>query len=369
MPEYELKGGWLKDPYNPLSKMVGVTKALPPFVSLENYIPNAIQPDWPYGQGAIGSCVAFGQGGIFSTTAKQLGIYTEPFSRTWLYNGFRYLMGWLDRDSGAYPDKMFEWVLTNGLLLEQYWRYDYSKLDMTVPNTLHMSRAVKYKNMQVFRVVDGADGIMSAISEGHAVSFCCPWPKSWTYYPPAGVLPEITVDAPLYTGHNIFIYGYDQPNGKFLIQNSWGKNWGVNGRALMPIAAVQTFKQMGGYDAHYVTFEALPIVVTTPKISLVNDVVPVNTIAKLEYSGFLPLTELNIKWEGQWGWTHITTRSDNAGAGKANLWIQDSAGVGVYTLTVWDGTNTATIQFTVTGIYPWYQVVINAVLKFFGLRR
>lgn len=34
-------------------------------------------------------------------------------------------------------------------------------------------------------------------------------------------------------GHAYLVYGYDHERGVFWIQNSWGKNWGVDGRAYM----------------------------------------------------------------------------------------------------------------------------------------
>jgi hypothetical protein len=72
--------------------------------------------------------------------------------------------------------------------------------------------------------------------------------------------------------HNC-IAGYDQAKGLFYGQNSWGAAWGASGRFYMPFQAIDVFKQMGGYDAHYLKFTPVappPPPPTPPTIMSVN---------------------------------------------------------------------------------------------------
>jgi hypothetical protein len=256
MAEENRTFGWLKDPYNPIAKIHTPTKVeYPSYFSLESYCPSV--------RLQIGSsCVGHGVGGTLGTVSKQLGAFIEWDSPNWIYNGARYLEGWLNRDCGCYPEDALKWTRDMGRLLERYWPHS-GFTPATPTSEGRGDKAFKSVDFDYVRVADGIDGLISALAEGHPVNLGTPWPNSWGGYV-EGILPTINKDSDLAGGHDTFLYGYDKTANVFFGQNSWGLSWGNKGRYKMPMGCFTVFKQMGGYDAHYVTFKADPYVPPTP---------------------------------------------------------------------------------------------------------
>lgn len=246
--------GWRKDKYNPLAKLHAPTvpvKETPSYFSMESYLP------YVRNQGSSSSCVGHGVGGTLGTVSKQLSCFKEWDSPLWIYNGARYMEGWLAQDCGCYPEDALKWVTDMGRLVESYWPY--TGFDPATPTSNGRGeRAFKNGNFVVVRVADGIDGIVSALAEGHPVNIGTPWASSWGSYK-EGILPEITKDSSIAGGHDTFLYGYDKTSNVFFGQNSWGVNWGDKGKYKMPMNCFTVFKQMGGYDAHYIAFVCDPI--------------------------------------------------------------------------------------------------------------
>lgn len=201
-------------------------------------------------QGRLGSCTGFGIGGNLTGTAKKLKCYEGWFSPTWIYNGGRWIAGDLMYDTGAYPRDCFKFIHEFGCLLEDFYLYK-DVLDTTCPLDWNCaSEAKKWPVLEYYRVVDGVDGLCSALAEGNFVSLGSPWYSSWLDVNPDGRLPE---DYRLVVGgHATFLYGYDKKAGVFFGQNSWGTDWGCYGRFKLPFSAIDAFKKSWGYDAHYV---------------------------------------------------------------------------------------------------------------------
>lgn len=240
--------GWHKDKFNPEAKYFRpkIMRTVPDLVNYQDKCPDVRD------QGNVGSCTGFGIGGMAWAVAKINNFAGEIYSPTWLYNGARFIEGTLDQDVGAYPEDVLKWALTNGLLFEHFWPYNPLALDKTAPGSTRMAQAIKYPKFTVYRVDNGADGIMAALAEGHPVAIGSPWPSSWMNCPD-GLLPTPIATTPSVGGHETFLYGYDKAANTFFGQNSWGASWGLSGRYKMPFASLAWFKSNGGYDAHYVT--------------------------------------------------------------------------------------------------------------------
>lgn len=248
MPDPRL--GWKKDKFDRRDYLHRPKLKVPPsWVDLGNLLPEVRN------QGSVGSCVGFGIGANVGSVAKALSIFTEWYSPTWIYNGARFMEGTLPFDIGCYPKDALDWLVKMGCLLEHFWPYNPNKLDMAPPSTTRIKQAIKYGNFQYFRIDNGVDGIMSALADGHLVSIGTPWFDTWMN-PTGGVLDNVSEDDPVAGGHETILYGYDSTIKLFMGQNSWGKSWAAEGKFSMPYQAFDVFKQLGGYDAHYVTFNA-----------------------------------------------------------------------------------------------------------------
>ena len=283
MTEHKL--GWIKDPYDPRDRlyMTRTPTALPPIIDLSQYLPRdkngkVIIRD----QGNVGSCVGHGLSVNVCSVAVSLGIWSqqlyEYFSPTWIYNGARYIEGTLYQDAGAEPGDGLDWMVKSGTLLDHFWPYDPSKVDTNAPSTLRKSEAVKYPDFAYQRMVDGVDGILTGLAEGHFVSIGAPWYSAWEggSVDSTGILPEVKAGDPIDGGHETCLFYADQPNRIFLGIQSWGKWGGAFGVAgasygfyKMPFSAIDAFKADGGYDGHVITFNPLqpvpPVPPTPPK--------------------------------------------------------------------------------------------------------
>lgn len=241
------KLGWHKDRYDSrdwLHRKL-VPEEIPDTFSLAEYLPEVRD------QGNVGSCVGFGIGGNLTGWAKKLGVFSEWFSPTFIYNGARFIDGSLLEDAGAYPKDALEWLRQKGCLLEHFWPYDPDALDTTSPPSRFDLEAAKYPLLAYFRVTDGVEGICSALASGHFVSIGVPWFYEWMDAPD-GKLPDIDSQSEVAGGHEVYLYAYDKSLGVFYGVNSWGTEWGDSGKFTMPMSAFSVFKEIGGYDAHYV---------------------------------------------------------------------------------------------------------------------
>jgi hypothetical protein len=239
-----LRLGWKKDKFDQrdyLHRVVGI-EIIPDHAILDK-IPNVRD------QGNEGSCVGFGVGANLTYWALKLGIYTEWFSPTWIYNGARFIEGSLTQDAGCEPGDALDWLKKMGCLLEHFWPYK-DVLDKQAPPSSLNPEAAKYPLIAYYRVTGDANGICSAIAAGNVVSIGTPWFDKWM--DTSGDLPVVNEDDSTAGGHETYLYGYDKAIQKFYGSNSWGTEWGIKGRYLMPFGAFPVFKKLGGYDAHYI---------------------------------------------------------------------------------------------------------------------
>ena len=194
MVEENRSYGWLKDKYNPVAKMhKPAMKTYPDYFSLDIYLPSIRN------QGGTSSCVGFGVGGTLGTVSKKQGCFKEWDSPNWIYNGARYLEGWLARDCGCYPEDAMRWVLDMGRLWESDWPF-VGFTPETPTSDGRGAKAFKNAGFDYVRVADGVEGLISALAEGNPVNIGTPWPNSWGSYKD-GILPEIDKNADLAGGH------------------------------------------------------------------------------------------------------------------------------------------------------------------------
>lgn len=251
MPDSRL--GWKKDKWDPrdYSHKIGV-EPVPNQVDLSQFKP-AVRDQNPRP-----SCVGFGIGANITSQVLKIDPKAEWFSPQWIWNGARFIEGTLNQDVGVYPRDALDWLLKSGCLLEHFWPYNASKLDMSAPSSERMAQANKYPDFAYYRVVDGTAGICSAIASGQFVSIGSPWFDKWIQIVGQGNLPEVTETDEAVGGHETCLYGYDQTKRVFYGMNSWGTNWGDKGLFTMPFSVFDVFKKLGGYDAHYITFTTPP---------------------------------------------------------------------------------------------------------------
>lgn len=247
-PKQQRKFTWKKDRFDSRDYLHKIVAAIPPWFDLSQYRPLVRD------QGNVGSCTGFGIGGILTGIARQLGVFTQWFSPTWIYNGARFIEGTLRYDDGAEPGDCMAWIKKMGCLWESYWPYNPNALDTTSPPSKFNAYALQWPILSYVRVTGGSAGICSAIAAGNLVTIGTPWFNAWMNPAASGILSSVTAKSSVAGGHMTFLYGYDQAAKKFYGQNSWASDWGKDGCYLMPFNVFDSvFGSLGGYDAYYVT--------------------------------------------------------------------------------------------------------------------
>jgi hypothetical protein len=240
-----LIGGWIKDRRNEKDYLLTAKRAVEIKESsdLSKYLP------FVRNQGGQGSCVGHGIGGILTGKTIQKGIYTEWMSPRWIYYLGRFLGGYANEDCGTEPRLALDGLVKFGCLLESQWQYE-ERFNPSNPTIDMYIEALKKPLLFYSRVVDGVDGICTALSENNLVAIGSPWYSKWGSTDDNGKLKKPRCYNSVAGGHETFLYGHDYKTEYFNLQNSWGEDFGNEGRCLLPFSAIPCFKKHGGYDAH-----------------------------------------------------------------------------------------------------------------------
>ena len=216
-------------------------------------------------QGSLQACVGYSIGAQLSMKAKKQGVYSEWFSPKWIWNGARYIEGWLTHNSGCYPRDAFDWLQQKGCLLESHWPINELFFDPASPPSAEYPDAAKYPLIDRRRVTGSVDDICSAIMTNDAVSIGTPWFPQWETVGLGGKLsmPLKTWSLPADNWHETLLYGYDRAQAMFYGQNSWGLIRGNMGHFAMPFESFNVFNSFGGWDAMYAVVPSWP---AEPKI-------------------------------------------------------------------------------------------------------
>lgn len=239
--------GWIKDKRdeNDLLKRAKPAKEIPNIASNKDILPSIRNQLYQ------SSCTGHGLGGIVAGKAIQKDYYTEWVSPNWIYYGGRLLGGYPDQDCGTEPRLCLDFMFKHGILLESQWPYK-PKFEPIAPTDSNYAEAKKRPLFSYTRVVDGIDGICSALADGELVAMGSPWPDRWMDTDSKGRLAKPRCwDRPS-GGHEYYLFGYNRNAEYFEGVNSWGEEWGDNGKMLLPFSAIPWFKKNLGYDAHIV---------------------------------------------------------------------------------------------------------------------
>lgn len=188
-------------------------------------------------QGQLGSCTAHGNGRIFAYRIwKELSKVFMP-SRLFIYYCERMQEGTVKQDAGA--------IIHDGLAaLEQYgcppeklWKYDIRKF-ATKPPASVWRNALKELALQGASVPLDVDSIKASLMADLPVTFGFTVFESFmnNAWLSGGIMPLPIAGEKTVGGHCVVFVGWDDSKSAFWCSNSWGSNWGINGRFLMPYA-------------------------------------------------------------------------------------------------------------------------------------
>jgi C1A family cysteine protease len=206
--------------------------ALPPSADLRAQCPPV------YDQGQLGSCTANAIGAAIQFEQMKQNL-PNPFqpSRLFIYYNERMLEHTVESDSGAQIRDGIKSVNKQGACPEDEWPYDITKFT-DKPSDQCYQDATSHRAVSYQRVVQSLNQMKGCLASGY------PFVYGFTVYEsfesPAvaqsGHAPMPGGNEQVLGGHAVLAVGYDDSNTWFIVRNSWGTGWGMQGYFTLPYA-------------------------------------------------------------------------------------------------------------------------------------
>lgn len=203
---------------------------LPPSVDLRPQCPPV------YDQGQLGSCTSNAIAGAveFDLIKEQQKRIFVP-SRLFLYYNERVMEGTQDTDSGAEIRDGIKSVASQGDCPEDLWPYDISKFAVKPPAQCYQS-AKQYEAVKYQRLQQDLNQLKGCLASGYPFVFGFTVYSSFESQQVATTghasMPQPGEE--VVGGHAVVAVGFDDSQQWFLVRNSWGTSWGMNGYFTMP---------------------------------------------------------------------------------------------------------------------------------------
>jgi C1A family cysteine protease len=189
-----------------------------------------------YNQGELGSCTAHSIAGAieFDQIKQKLPQIFVP-SRLFIYYNERVIEGTVDSDSGAMIRDGIKSVASQGACNESEWPYDITQFAVQPPAQCYqdalLDRAILYQ-----RIVPNLNTMRACLAAGYPFAFGFTVYESFESASVAqtGQVPLPQPGEQVLGGHAVLAVGYDDTQLRFLVRNSWGTDWGMQGYFTMP---------------------------------------------------------------------------------------------------------------------------------------
>ncbi len=182
-----------------------------------------LEPPSVLDQGNVSSCVAH------STASTAESIYHDAFSTGWIYGNRNF-----DNFSkGMTISDALKTARQKGCVLRKEFNVNEEVLDIidrVEQNRTRLEPLAEPYKIGAYARLDTAEDIKLALLKGIPVIFACTVKEDYLSMDENYVI-NITNDK-IACGHAMIIYGWNETG--WLIQNSWGEDWGNNGRAILP---------------------------------------------------------------------------------------------------------------------------------------
>jgi len=228
--------GWMPDvpDHRDLVYAAARITTLPPSVDLRPGCPPV------YDQGQLGSCTANAiAAAIQFEQIRQKE--PKPFapSRLFIYYNERVMEHTVGQDAGAQIRDGMKSVNHIGACPETDWLYVITKFAQKPPTRAfkdaRLGKALSYQ-----RVVQTLDQMKGCLASGLPIVLGISVYESFESQQVArsGIVPMPPISEKLLGGHAILAVGYNDAEQRFVMRNSWGTSWGMQGYFTIPYAYV-----------------------------------------------------------------------------------------------------------------------------------
>lgn len=194
-----------------------------------------------YDQGQLGSCTANAWSGIFDFVHKKENKGSIFPSRLFIYYNERVIEGTTYYDSGAQLRDGARTLAKQGTCVEQILPYDVTKYAKR-PSKNCYTTALQHKITNYSRLDNTIiTNLKACLASGYPFVFGFTVYESFESDTVAttGIMPMPDINnEQVLGGHAVEAIGYDDTKQAFLIRNSWGTSWGLQGYFWMPYAFI-----------------------------------------------------------------------------------------------------------------------------------
>ncbi|MFA6357058.1 MAG: C1 family peptidase [Candidatus Omnitrophota bacterium] len=191
-------------------------------------------------QGRLGSCTAQALAGNLEFLDNKLdGGYTDV-SRLFIYYNERMLADTMEYDSGASLRDGIKTLKNNGACAEKLWPYVIKRFDQVPP--LNCYKEAREHRIVSYHRLKGVPELLACLTEGYPFVFGFTVYESFgnAKVTKTGVAEMPKKNERVVGGHAVMAAGYSQKEERFLVRNSWGKKWGMEGYFTMPFKYIET---------------------------------------------------------------------------------------------------------------------------------
>ena len=195
-------------------------------------------------QGKLGSCTANAIAFAYAfDEIKQTNKEVFLPSRLFIYYNERAMEGTVDTDSGAQICDGIKSINQYGVCDEHHWIYDPAQFTVKPPESVYteakLAKTVNYANIDFSEdktTSDRVDHLKQAIRSGFPFVFGFSVYQSFESDEVAktGMVPMPEPNEKKLGGHAVCALGFDDDKQCFIVKNSWGKSWGLDGYFYMP---------------------------------------------------------------------------------------------------------------------------------------
>jgi C1A family cysteine protease len=205
---------------------------LPPLVDLRPQCPKIV-----YDQGQLGSCTANAIAAALEFDRIKQNLPDFIPSRLFIYYNERAIEGTVDQDSGAQIRDGMQSVATQGACNEVEWPYVISQFAVKPPDNCYTD-ALKDKAALYSRLTQNLSQLKGCLASGYPFVFGFTVYESFESEAVAqtGIAPMPSAGEQVLGGHAVLAVGYDDGQQRFIVRNSWGDGWGMQGYFTLPYA-------------------------------------------------------------------------------------------------------------------------------------
>jgi C1A family cysteine protease len=185
-------------------------------------------------QGQLGSCTGNALVGALEFLERKDKIPFVDLSRLFVYYNERVIEHTVKSDSGAMIRDGIKTLVKQGVCTEKKWPYAISKF--TVKPTPSCYKEAAQHQITSYQRIKLLDEMRSCLAEGFPFVFGFTVYESFESQQVAktGIVQMPQPGERVMGGHAVVAVGYDDNDKRFIVRNSWGADWGMQGYFTIP---------------------------------------------------------------------------------------------------------------------------------------